>query len=147
MAYNSISKEGYAVQETTAILSNELLDDHQYTVFAFGGVVLRFRAPDCLQAYTAVKEWDNGYLVVMAKYSHKEQPIEEYIDLLPILENLRMDAQGFLTPIHSVAIARDLPEWLDFASISASTLAEMDCAVADCKAGTFSSSIDLSDFD
>ena len=60
------------MQETTAILGNELLDDHQYTVFAFGGVVLRFRAPDCLQAYTEVKEWDNGYLVVMAKYSHKE---------------------------------------------------------------------------
>ena len=54
------------MQETTAILSNELLDDHQYTVFAFGGVGLRFRAPDCLQAYTEVKEWDNGYLVVMA---------------------------------------------------------------------------------
>lgn len=69
MAYNSINKEGYAVQETTAILSHELLDDHQYTVFAFGGVVLRFRAPDCLQAYTEVKEWDNGYLVVMAKNS------------------------------------------------------------------------------
>ena len=97
MAYNSINKEGYAVQETTAILSNELLDDHQYTVFAFGGVVLRFRAPD----------WDNGYLVVMAKYSHKEQPIEEYIDLLPILENLRMDAQGFLTPIKEVEISNE----------------------------------------
>ena len=107
MAYNSINKEGYAVQETTAILSNELLDDHQYTVFAFGGVVLRFRAPDCLHAYTEVKEWDNGYLVVMAKYSHKEQPIEEYIDLLPILENLRMDAQGFLTPIKEVEISNE----------------------------------------
>lgn len=107
MAYNSINKEGYAVQETTAILSHELLDDHQYTVFAFGGVVLRFRAPDCLQAYTEVKEWDNGYLVVMAKYSHKEQPIEEYIDLLPILENLRMDAQGFLTPIKEVEISNE----------------------------------------
>ena len=104
---NSINKEGYAVQETTAILSNELLDDHQYTVFAFGGVGLRFRAPDCLQAYTEVKELDNGYLVVMAKYSHKEQPIEEYIDLLPILENLRMDAQGFLTPIKEVEISNE----------------------------------------
>ncbi len=43
----------------------------------------------------------------MAKYSHKEQPIEEYIDLLPILENLRMDAQGFLTPIKEVEISNE----------------------------------------
>lgn len=107
--YNSISKEGCAVQKTTAILSNELMDDHQYTVFAFGDVVLRFRAPDCLERYTEVKEWDNGYLVVMAKYSHKEQSIEEYIDLLPILENLRMDAQGFLKPIQSIVISDEPP--------------------------------------
>ena len=59
---NSINKEGYAVQETTAILSNELLDDHQYTVFAFGGVVLRFRAPDCLQAYTGLRSGTTAIL-------------------------------------------------------------------------------------
>lgn len=71
-------------------------------------VVLRFRAPDWpCKPITEVKEWDNGYLVVMAKYSHKEQPIEEYIDLLPILENLRMDAQGFLTPIKEVEISNE----------------------------------------
>ena len=95
------------MQETTAILSNELLDDHQYTVFAFGGVVLRFRRAGLPASLHRGKEWDNGYLVVMAKYSHKEQPIEEYIDLLPILENLRMDAQGFLTPIKEVEISNE----------------------------------------
>ena len=30
-----------------------------------------------------IKEWDNGYLVVMAKYKHNKKPEEEYIDLVP----------------------------------------------------------------
>ena len=49
-----------------AILSN----DKNYTVFRFGNKVIRFKVPNSLEKYTAVKEWDNGYLVVMAKYSH-----------------------------------------------------------------------------
>ena len=31
------------------------------------------------------KEWDNVYLVVMAKYAHNEEREEDYIDLIPIL--------------------------------------------------------------
>ena len=45
-----------------------------------------------------IVEWDNGYLVVMAKY--KEMPeVEEYIDLIPILNMLYYDAETFLKPI------------------------------------------------
>ena len=44
-----------------ATLSNE----KNYTVFQFGNHVIRFIAPYSLERYTAVKEWDNGYLVVM----------------------------------------------------------------------------------
>ena len=55
--------------------------------------------------YTAVKEWDNGYLVVMAKYKHNEKPEEEYIDLVPILQNLYFDVDKFLNPIKSVEVA------------------------------------------
>lgn len=84
-----------------AILGN----DEYFTVFSFGNRVIRFRAPYSLEKYTSVKEWDNGYLVVMAKYSHNAEPEEEYIDLLPILENLFINAKDFLSPIKGVVIA------------------------------------------
>ena len=84
-----------------ATLSNE----KNYTVFQFGNHVIRFVAPHSLERYTAVKEWDNGYLVVMAKYKHNEKPEEEYIDLIPILKNLYIDAVHFLKPIKEVRLA------------------------------------------
>ena len=76
-----------------------------YTVFRFGDQVIRFRAPHSLEKYTAVKEWDHGYLVVMAKYKQNEKPEEEYIDLVPILKDLYFDADQFLNPIQGVVIA------------------------------------------
>lgn len=58
-----------------ATLSNE----KNYTVFRYGDHVIRFAAPYSLEHYTEVKEWDNGYLVVMAKYKQNQNPEEEYI--------------------------------------------------------------------
>lgn len=84
-----------------ATLSNE----KNYTVFRFGNHEIRFVAPYSLEQYTAVKEWDNGYLVVMAKYKHNEKPEKEYIDLVPILENLYFDADKFLNQIKGVEVA------------------------------------------
>ena len=84
-----------------ATLSNE----KNYTVFQFENHVIRFAAPYSLERYTAVKEWDKGYLVVMAKYEHNEKPEEEYIDLVPILKNLYFDTDKFLTPIKGVEVA------------------------------------------
>ena len=55
-----------------ATLSNE----KNYTVFQFNGHIIRFTAPYSLEYYTEVKEWDNGYLVVMAKYKHNKQEEE-----------------------------------------------------------------------
>ena len=52
-----------------------------------------------------MKEWDNGYLVVMAKYKHNDKPEEEYIDLAPILQNLYFDADAVLSQIKGVQIA------------------------------------------
>ncbi|MFR8033347.1 MAG: hypothetical protein ACLU6W_04920 [Lachnospiraceae bacterium] len=75
-----------------------------YTVFQFDGVTIRFRAPYSLEKYTEVKEWDHGYLVVMAKYEHNSKPEEEYIDMVPILENLYMNADNFLDQISEVRI-------------------------------------------
>ena len=84
-----------------AVLSNR----DGFTVFQFGNHTIRFRAPYSLERYTQVKKWDNGYIVVMAKYSHNAEPIEEYIDLVPILKDLFFDAEEFLSPINSVLIA------------------------------------------
>ena len=47
-----------------ATLSNE----KNYTVFEYNKYRIRFIAPYSLEYYTEVKEWDKGYLVVMAKY-------------------------------------------------------------------------------
>ena len=76
-----------------------------FSIFSFGSRNIRFKAPYSLERYTSVKDWNNGYLVVMAKYRHNPQPEEEYIDLLPILNNLYINAQEFLKPIKEVAIA------------------------------------------
>ena len=41
---------------------------------------------------------------MMAKYRHNHEPEEEYIDLLPILEDLYIDPKTFLDPITEVRI-------------------------------------------
>lgn len=76
-----------------------------YTIFRFRNHTIRFRAPYALERYTAIKKWDNGYIVVMAKYTHNLYPEEEYIDLIPILKNLYFDVEAFLSPIKSVKIS------------------------------------------
>lgn len=83
-----------------ATLGNE----NNYTVFKYGNHVIRFAAPYSLEHYTEVKEWDKGYLVVMAKYKHNQKPEEEYIDLVPILQNLYFKADEFLEPIKGVRV-------------------------------------------
>lgn len=83
-----------------ATLGNE----NNYTVFKYGDHVIRFAAPYSLEHYTEVKEWDKGYLVVMAKYKHNQKPEEEYIDLVPILQNLYFNADEFLEPIKGVRV-------------------------------------------
>lgn len=76
-----------------------------YTAFSFGSYHIRFKAPYSLERYIDVLNWDNGYLVVKAKYRHNTDAEEEYIDLKPILEGLYIDSNSFLKPIKSVRIA------------------------------------------
>lgn len=83
-----------------AFLSN----DDNYTIFKYNDHIIRFLAPYSLERYVEVKERDNGYLVVMTKYKHNEKLEEEYIDLVPILDNLYFDAKEFLEPIKKVQI-------------------------------------------
>ena len=84
-----------------AVLSNA----GGFTAFCFGNYNIRFRAPYSLERYVDVVKWDDGYLVVLAKYSHNAVPEEEYIDLKPILDGLYIDSSSFLKPIKSVRIA------------------------------------------
>ena len=78
--------------------------DNGFTCFSYGGHLIRFRTSPYLERYTGVKEWDNGYLVTTAKYSTLPTEEEEYIDLIPVLENLYFDPQEFLKPIRKVRI-------------------------------------------
>ena len=87
-------------EQTKAYLSN----NGEYTTFTFGGRTLTFLTSKSLERYTSVKEWDNGYLVVMAKYATRPTEEEEYIDLVPILENLYMNAEAFVSPIQQVEV-------------------------------------------
>ena len=84
-----------------AYLSNE----KDMIIFQCGKWIIRFRGPYSLEYFTSVKKWDNGHLIVMAKYQHNEQPEEEYIDLVPILKNLYIDPSQFLKPIKEVLLA------------------------------------------
>ena len=88
------------MQFNYALLSNE----GEFTIFRYGDSVIRFKAPYSLEKYTAIKEWDKGYLVVMAKYKHNKESEEEYIDLIPILEKLYITPEEFLRPIKGVKI-------------------------------------------
>ena len=82
-----------------AILTNR----GEYSIFQFNNQIIRFATSDRLEKYTRVIEWDKGYIVVMAKYKNLEE-VEEYIDLVPILEMLYYDVEEFLKPIKEVKI-------------------------------------------
>lgn len=80
-----------------------LRNDGEFTIFEFNNHIIRFVTSSKLERYTKVVEWNHGYLVVMAKYKNLDE-IEEYIDLVPILQNLYYDADVFLEPIKEVRI-------------------------------------------
>ena len=86
-------------KETSAYLSSE----SNMTSFRFGSQNIRFRTSAKLERYISVKEWDKGYIVVIAKYRDLGE-IEDYIDLVPILRNLYINPKEFLKPIKSVQI-------------------------------------------
>lgn len=84
-----------------ALLSN----DGEYISFSFNGRTIRFKGPYSLVKIAKVKEWDNGYLVIDAIYKHSQNElVEDYIDLVPILEDLYIDPKLFLQPIKSVEV-------------------------------------------
>lgn len=83
-----------------AILSN----DGNMTSFAFAGKTIRFRTSKNLVHYDAVTKWDNGYIECLATYDNPPVTEEDYIDLIPILENLYFDPEEFLKGIKGVKV-------------------------------------------
>lgn len=83
----------------TALLSN----DADVTRFSYADETIRFRTSPRLERYTAVKQWDNGYIVVMARYAGVGET-EDYIDLVPILNNLYINPDKFLKNIKNVRL-------------------------------------------
>ncbi|WP_440444695.1 DUF7724 family protein [Phascolarctobacterium sp.] len=90
----------------TAFLSSS----GEYTFFKFRDRVITFLTGKRLEKYTKILEWDNGYLVVLCKNKNEEVLEEDYIDLLPILDNLLIEANEFLKPIKEVEISYDFPK-------------------------------------
>ncbi len=83
----------------TAILSCQ----GQYSKFIYNDTVITFIHGKDLVKYLAVKEWDNGYLVVECLGKVKGD-YEDYIDLSYILENLYMDPEEYLRDVKGVII-------------------------------------------
>ena len=81
-----------------------LSNDGEITMFSYANKVIRFRTSRHLIRYTKVLEWDNGYIVVMARYDTSEVDEEEYIDLCPMLKNLYIEPQEFLNKIEGVRL-------------------------------------------
>lgn len=82
-----------------AVLSNQ----GNMTSFRYADYNIRFRTPSILKKYVEVKLWDDGYIVVMADYEGMGI-MEEYIDLVPILNNLYIKPENFLKNIQTVEI-------------------------------------------
>lgn len=74
-----------------------------YTFFSFRNRIITFLTSKNLERYTSIKEWDHGYLVVEAQRSGADS-VEDYIDLIPILEHLNINPQQFLNPIKEVRL-------------------------------------------
>ena len=98
------SKAGEMIDmKGTAYLSN----DKKYTCFSYHGRNIRFRTSDRLIRYVKVSKWDRGYLEVLAEYEGFRGPVEEFIDLIPILDNLFIDSDEFLSEIEKVEVKDD----------------------------------------
>lgn len=93
------NEKEYSMNQTARLFS-----ESSYTLFQFGSETIKFIAPRCLEKYEKVLTWDKGYIVVMTKYSYSKELVEEYIDLVPILKDLYIDVEKFLTPIKKVEV-------------------------------------------
>lgn len=81
----------------------------RYILFWHEDRCLRFLGPYSLEYIASVEEWNHGYIRILAKYTHSEELIEDYIDIEALLEDLRMNPDKFLKPIKEVQVNYDYP--------------------------------------
>lgn len=74
-----------------------------YTSFDMGSRVIWSHLPQSQALHGC--QADNSYIVVDAEYEGLPSTVEEYIDLVPILENLYLDPATVLSPIKKVHVA------------------------------------------
>ena len=99
--YKGIAKEVKTMEE--AILYNR----SNIIIFECKDYKIRIKGPYSLEYFSHIKEWDKGYIVVMTKYKHSKELIEEYIDLEPILDDLYIDKEELLKSIKGVKTGYD----------------------------------------
>ena len=90
-----------SAQSGIAYLSNY----GEYTTFSYGDHTIKFFTGKGLKRFVRVKQWENdiGYIVVDCE--NKDSTIvEDYIDLIPILENLYYDPVKYLEGIREVQL-------------------------------------------
>ncbi len=73
-----------------------LTNDGKYTIFEFNNQRIRFITSDKLERYTKVVEWDNGYLVVMAKKGGEYIAFTALSSIYPI--NIFKSSSTFVIP-------------------------------------------------
>ena len=89
------------MRDEIAILSS----NGEYTTFSVGDKTISFLTSKNLERYTRVVQWDEGYMVVMCRMKNRPgEEREDYIGLIPILQNLYIDPDRFLKPIKEVQI-------------------------------------------
>lgn len=75
----------------------------RYTIFSYKGYTLTFMTSKDLIRYTEVKSIENGVLTVSCIGKVKEN-YEEYIDLVYVMKNLKMDPRVYLKGLKEVKI-------------------------------------------
>ena len=75
----------------------------EYSYFTFRDKTIKFLTGKNLEKYTSIVEWDNGYLVVRSQ-NYGQEECEDYIDLVPILQNLYMNPDTYIKDIKGVEI-------------------------------------------
>jgi|GEM_PF-572775 len=88
----------------TAYLYNE----GDYTFFKVGREIVKFRTSPYLENYTEIKEYDDGYMVLMAQLSTLPVPDEDYFDIKGVFNELELDT-SVLSQVSEVIIKCKIP--------------------------------------
>lgn len=85
-----------------------LYNDGDYTFFKVGREVVKFRTSPYLENYTEIKEYDDGYMGLMAQLSTLAAPDEDYMDIKGVFEELELDT-SILSQVSEVIIKCKVP--------------------------------------